>query len=162
MDLAEGADLVGLVAEGHRQVGIVPLAQHAEADEVLLLPLDLLGGEGAAQLARLVGGQVLAVQLLDLVLDGQAVAVPARHVGRIEAGQRLRADDDVLEDLVDGMADVDVAVGVGRAVMQHEARSTGRGLADLLVELAALPVGHPLRLAAWRGRPSSGRACREG
>jgi hypothetical protein len=147
VNLAEGADLVGLVAEGHGQVGVVPLAQHAEADEILLLALDLLGGKGAAQRARLVGRQVLAVQLLDLVLDRQAVAVPARHVGRIEAGQRLRADDDVLEDLVDGMADVDVAVGVRRAVVQHEARPPGRGLADLLVELAALPVGHPLRLA---------------
>jgi hypothetical protein len=31
-------------------------------------------------------------------------------------------DDDVLEDLVDRVADVDVAVGVGRAVVQHEAR----------------------------------------
>jgi len=147
VDLAESADLVGLVAEGHRQVGVVPLAQHAEADEILLLALDLLGGKGAAQRARLVGRQVLAVQLLDLVLDRQAVAVPARHIGRVEAGQRLRAHDDVLEDLVDGMADVDVAVGVRRAVVEYKPRPPGRGLADLLVELAALPVGDPLRLA---------------
>ena len=40
-------------------------------------------------------------------LDRQAVAIPARHVGRIEAGHQLRLDDDVLEDLVDRMADVD-------------------------------------------------------
>jgi hypothetical protein len=56
----------------------------------------------------------------DLVLDGQAVAVPARHVGRVEAGHGLGADDDVLEDLVERVADVDAAVGVGRAVVQHE------------------------------------------
>jgi hypothetical protein len=66
---------------------------------------------------------VLAVGLLDLVLDRQAVAVPARHIGRVETGQRLGADDDVLEDLVHRVADVDVAVGVGRAVVQHEARA---------------------------------------
>jgi hypothetical protein len=35
----------------------------------------------------------------------------------------LRLDDDVLEDLVDRVADVDLAVGVGRAVVQHEARA---------------------------------------
>ncbi len=62
----------------------------------------------------------LPCSYFDLVLDRQAVAVPARHVGRVEAGQRLRADDDVLEDLVDRVADVDVAVGVGRAVVQDE------------------------------------------
>jgi hypothetical protein len=63
--------------------------------------------------------------LLDLVLDRQAVAVPARHVGRVEAGQRLGTDDDVLEDLVHRVADVDVAIGVRRAVVQHEARPPG-------------------------------------
>ena len=58
----------------------------------------------------------LAEFLLDLQLDGQAVTIPAGNIGRIEAGQRLRLDDDVLEDLVDGMSDVDVAVRVGRTV----------------------------------------------
>ena len=86
--LAERADLVGLVAEGHRQVGIVPVAEHAEALEVRLLPLDLLGRVGARKALRLLGRQVLAVLLLDLHLDRQAVAVPARHVRRVEAGQR--------------------------------------------------------------------------
>jgi hypothetical protein len=85
---AERADLVGLGLEVHRQVGLVPGAENAEADEVLLLALDLFAGEGAAQFAHAVGRDVLAVQLFDLVLDRQAVAVPARHVGRVEAGQR--------------------------------------------------------------------------
>ena len=123
-NLAERTDFVGLGLEGHRQVGVVPLAQHAEADEILLLALDLLGGKGARQFAHLVAGNVLAVQLLDLVLDRQAVAVPARDIGRIETGQRLRANDDVLENLVDRVADVDVAVGIGRAVVQDETRAS--------------------------------------
>ena len=60
--------------------------------------------------------------LLDLVLDRQPVAVPARHVGRVEARHRLRLDHHVLQDLVDRVAHVDVAVGVGRAVVQDELR----------------------------------------
>ncbi|OPZ02461.1 MAG: hypothetical protein BWZ09_02552 [Alphaproteobacteria bacterium ADurb.BinA305] len=145
--LGERADLVGFVGEVHRAVGVVPVAEHAEADEVGLLDLDLLGGVGAAQLTHAVGGQVLAVRHLDLVLDRQAVAVPARNVGRVEAGQRLRAHDDVLEDLVQRVADVQAAVGVGRAVVEHELGPAGAGLADALVELLLLPVGDPVRLA---------------
>jgi hypothetical protein len=127
--------------EGHGQVGIVPVAEHAEADEILLLPFHLFGGKAAAQFARLVGGQVLAVGLFDLVLDRQAVAVPARHIGRVETGQGLGTDDDVLEDLVHRMADVDVAIGIGRAVVQHEARPPGGCGADPLIELLFLPDG---------------------
>ena len=144
---AQRTDFIGLGLEIHGQVGVVPLAQHAEADEILLLALDLLGGISTRQFAHLVGGNVLAVLLLDLVLDRQAVAVPARHVGRIEAGERLRADDDVLQHLVDRMADVDVAVGIRRAIVQHEARAAGADLADALIELFLLPLGDPLRFA---------------
>jgi hypothetical protein len=148
VQVADRADLVGLVAEGHGQVGIAPVAEHAEADEILLLPLHLFGREAAAQFARLVGGQVLAVGLFDLVFDRQAVAVPARHIGRVEAGQGLGTDDHVLEDLVHRVADVDVAIGIGRAVVQHEAGAPGGCGADLLVQLLFLPGCDPARLAA--------------
>ena len=145
-DSAERADFVGLGLECHRQVRVVPLAKNAEADEVLLLALDLLGGKGARQFAHLVAGNVLAVQFLDLVLDRQAVAVPAGNIRRIETGQRLRANDDVLENLVHRVADMDVAVGIGRAVVQDETRASLGGLANLLVELLLLPERNPLRL----------------
>ena len=105
---------------------------------------------------RLGGRQVLAVGLFDLHLDRHAVAVPARHVRRVEPGHRPVLDDDVLQDLVDGMADVDVAVGVGRAVVQHEARASGARLADRLVDLALLPFLDPAGLALARDRRASG------
>ena len=44
---------------------------------------------------------VLAQVLLDLLLDRQAVAVPARPEHGALAHQQLRADDDVLQDLVE-------------------------------------------------------------
>jgi hypothetical protein len=99
---------------------------------------------------------MLAVQFLDLVFDRQAVAVPARHIGRVETGQRPRADDDVLEDLVDRVANVNVAVGVGRAVVQDEARAPLRGFADLLVELFLLPVGDPFAVRGLARSPRIG------
>ncbi len=48
----------------------------------------------------------------DLVLDRQAVAVPAWNVRAIEPLHGQRADDDVLEHLVEQVPHVDLAVGV--------------------------------------------------
>ena len=49
--LAQRADLVGLVPVRHRRVRMVPVAEHAEALEVRLLPHDLLVGVGAREAA---------------------------------------------------------------------------------------------------------------
>ncbi len=65
------ADFASFVGEVHGLVRVVPVTQHAQANELGLLPFDLLGGVLAAQLAGAVGRQVLAVGNLDLVLDRQ-------------------------------------------------------------------------------------------
>jgi hypothetical protein len=94
--------------------------------ELLALDVDPVRRIGAALGAELLDRHLvlvellLAVLLLDLPFDRQAVAVPAGHVGRVLAQQRLGADDHVLQHLVQRMADVDVAVGVGRAVVEDE------------------------------------------
>jgi hypothetical protein len=86
-------------------------------------------------------------RLLDLHLDRHAVAIPARHVRRVEARQRAALDDDVLQDLVDRVTDVDRRVRVRRPVVQDEARPSGGGLADRAVDVALLPLAHPAGLA---------------
>ena len=80
----------GLGLVGHRRVGIVPVADDAEALELLALHIEPVLGELAAFLAerlhRVAIGEIRllaifrAVLLLDLPFDRQAVAVPARHV----------------------------------------------------------------------------------
>ena len=110
---------------------MIPVALDAEPLELLALHVEPVLGVGAAFLAerdhRVGIGQVrlllvlgAVVLLLDLPFDRQAVAVPARHVVGIVAEHLLAARHHVLEDLVERVADVDVAVGVGRAVVQHE------------------------------------------
>ena len=141
------AYFVGLIAVGHGQIGMVPFAQNAEALEVLFLALHLLGGIGACQLLRLLDGNVLAVGLLDLYFNGHAVAVPARHIVRIKASELARLDDHILQYLVDRMPDVDVAVGIGRPVVQHELRPAFGGRANFFVDLLLFPFPHPDRLA---------------
>jgi hypothetical protein len=136
----------GLGLEVHREIRIVPIAVDAEALELFALGIDPLLRIGAAFGAEFPGRDLvlvellLAVLLLDLPLDRQAVAVPPGHVWRVLAHQALGADHHVLEDVVERVADVDIAVGIGRAVVEDELLGASAGLAQLLVEAFVLPA----------------------
>ena len=143
--------------KAHRRVGMLPVADDAEAFELLALHGEPVLGIGAAFLAerdhrlrvlqvRLLLALGAVVLLLDLPFDRQAVTVPARHVIGIETEHLLRARDDVLEHLVERGADVDVAVRVGRAIVQDELGALLRGGAELLIEPLAVPALEELRL----------------
>ena len=77
---------------------------------------------------------------VDLDFDRQAVAIPAGDVGRVEALHGLELDDEILEDFVERVAEVDVAVGVGRAVVQDIHGTAGAGGANLRVQVLGLPA----------------------
>jgi hypothetical protein len=136
---AQHPQFVGLIARRHRQVRVVPFAQHAHPDEVLLLAGNLFGRIGARARLHQFGRLVLAVLFFDLDLDRHAVAVPARHVARVKTRHLAALDHHVLQDLVDRMADVQVAVGVRRAVMQDPHRAAQRVLTDAVVGALVLP-----------------------
>ena len=143
---------------GHGEVGIIPIALHAETLEFLALHIHPLLSELAAFAAEFERRHLvlvlalLAVLLLDLPFDGKAVAVPAGHVGGVLAHHLLRADDDVLQRLVEGMADMDVAIGVGRAVVKGEGLAALGFFPQALVEVHLLPAGEPFRLALGQAR----------
>ena len=138
--------------ERHRQVGIVPASDHAEPLELLALDLDPVLGEFTAFAPEIVdrdGASVPApgaVLLLDLPLDRQAVAVPARNVVGVLAQHLPGPVDEILEDLVEAGADVDVAVGVGRPVVQDEFLPARARPAQLAVKILLLPALLDLRL----------------
>ena len=74
--------------EVHREVRPLPVPQDPEALEVGALLLHLGAGiipAGAAEGARIGARARRSDALLDLVLDGQAVAVPAGDVRAVEA-----------------------------------------------------------------------------
>ncbi len=149
-DAAESAQLLRLVARRHGEVRPVPVPENAEPLEVGTLQIDLLvrigaaGGTKGLRVELLAGAAVL---FLHLQLDRQPVAIPAGDVGGVEAVERARLDHDVLEDLVDGVTDVNGAVGVRRPVVQHEARPPARQLPQLRIRAALLPRAHHRRLA---------------
>ena len=76
----EDLDVGGIMLVIERQIGVVPVAEHAQATEAGLLQLDVLDSELVAELADLSRGGLVellgAELLLDLVLDRLAMAVP--------------------------------------------------------------------------------------
>ena len=148
-DVGEHPQLLGLVALVEREVGLLPIAEHAEAFELRPLQIDIFAGVGVAggtDGGRIGVGLAGRAQLLgNLRFDGEAMAIPTGHIGRVHPLERAEFDDDVLEDLVQRGADMDIAVGKRRAVVQDELRSPGAGLADAPVEVGRLPEGEPLR-----------------
>ena len=87
------------------------------------------------------------------------MTIPARNIRRIEARQSFTFDDDVFENLVDGMTDMNISVGVGRAVMQNEFGASFAGGTYFLIQILFLPGfqhGFAGQIAAW-GRSVSGK-----
>ena len=66
---------------------------------------------------------------------------------RAETRHGLGFDDEVLQNLVERGAHVDIAVGEGRAVVQDEFRRVRPGGLDLAVEIGFLPMPEEQRLA---------------
>ena len=148
-EVVEGFDDGGFVAEGHREIGVVPAAEDADALELGALEVDVLLCVLAAGAADRDGVhlELFAAELLiDFDLDGEAVAVPAGDVGGVEAGHGFGLDDEVFDAFVQGVAEVNGSVGVGRAVVEDVFRGSGAGGADLVVQVLLLPRGEALGL----------------
>ena len=117
--------------EAHRQVRIVPIAFNAETLELLALNINPVIGKFSAFLAELVDRNVVlilalgAILLFDLPFNRQTMAVPAGDVVALIAAHLHRAGDDVLQGLVERMADMDVAIRIG------EVRHAGRTCSGL-------------------------------
>ena len=139
----------GLRSARHGLVGRFPAAKAADALKLRGLQVDVLLRVGAAGIQDRGSRhlQLLAAQLLvDLDLDGQAVAVVAGDVGGVEAGHGLGLDDEVLQALVQRVAQVNGSVGVGRAVVKQVDRAAAAGLAQLFIEPERGPASQPKRL----------------
>ena len=112
-----------------------------------------MGGVAAAFVAevqhghRILVAASLAILFLDLPFDRQAVRVPAGDVTHALPGHAVRPHDDVLQDTVQRVADVQVAVGVDRPVMQHPWRAGGHLRLRPVPQADALPARQQLWLA---------------
>ena len=87
-----------------------------------------------------------ADQLFHFQFDWQAMTIPARHIGRIFAAHGLGFNDHVFQNFVNRMTDMNIAVGIGWAVVQHKAVTTGARLTDFLVQAHLFPARQHGRL----------------
>jgi hypothetical protein len=120
---SQSPDDGGLIREVHRQVGVRPVAEHAQPLEARPLEVDEPFGVGPARATEFGHAHLalLRTQLaIDLQLDRQTVTVPARHVRRVVPRHGLGFDHEVLEHLVECGAKVNATVGVRRPIVKDE------------------------------------------
>ena len=158
-ELQELAGDDGFRVISHGQIGVLKITLDAEPAELVGLHLHPMGGEVAAFLTEFVDGNLVlvlalgAILLLDLPFDRQAVAVPAGHIIGVIAPHLEGAGDDVLQDLVERMADMEIAIGIGRAIVKDVFRPPCAGFAQTLVEPRPVPGLEPLGLGLGQARP---------
>ena len=102
-----------------------------------------------AELAQLQLGNILFLitgSSQSLQLNGQAMGVVAGHIGCLEAGHILIANNDILDDFVQRGAHVNVAVGIRRAVVQHETGLALVVLHQVKIKAVLFPVLQKLGL----------------
>ena len=124
-----------------------PIAQHTQAFEFSHLDGDLFSGKRTAFGLHLIARQVAAVFFLDGVFNRQAVAVPTGDVLRVQPLELSRLDDHVLQNLVDGVAHVNLAIGIRRAIVQDELRFAQAGIPQFFVDTFVFPFFHPAGFA---------------
>ena len=168
--IGEHFEHAGFVLGLHRHVRVFVVGEREQAGHLLGVQLLILFGvllalssDGDAALVVGEGQQLVDLLRLDqfghdLVLDGQAVAIPSGHVRRIAAVEPRGLDRDVLEHLVHQVAEMDRAVGVGRAVVEPVRWFARSGGAHFFVEPDLLPalecrglVLHQIRLHGEAG-----------
>ena len=143
----------------HGDIGIVPVTHHAKAFEFFTLYIKPLLGELAAFLAEFGNRNIVLVLALgtvlffDLPFDRKAMAVPTRNVDRVLAQHLLRTGDDVFEDFVECMANMQMAVCVGRAIMEDKHFTISRNTANFAVEVLVFPLLEQGGLHLWQTRP---------
>jgi hypothetical protein len=152
---AKRADDRRLEVGRHRQVRRGPIAKDAEPLEIVALRVDEFLRKRAAGATELHRRAVLvgrAFVLFHVQFDRQSVAIPTRHVRRIESRHRPGFDHQVFQNLVQRMADVNLAIGIRRPVMHDELRGARAGGADLPVQTSRVPARDGGRLGSRQVR----------
>jgi hypothetical protein len=126
---------------------LIPIPKNSESLKLLLLPLD----EVPSYLLTLGAddGWIGPDKFLfgyHLVFDRQAVTVPSRYKRRIKAHHGTAFEDKILENHIQRVAHMGVAVGKGRPIVKMIGGGTSSGLEESLIGLMACPLHNKGRL----------------
>ncbi len=113
---------VGIV---HGQVRPIPFAHHTKTFEFFLLnPHKTFGISPAQSPYPAYGHRFLFVAefLIHIMFDRKAVAIPSRHIRGVKTAQLAGPDNSIFEYLVKSRAQMNIPVGIRRAVMKNKQR----------------------------------------
>ena len=96
-----------------------PIAKDAEPLELFALNIDELSRKRFTSFSDF-QRRKLARFFNDFVFDRESMTIPPRHEWRAFTEHGLRFHDEILEDLVERSAHMDIAIGKRRSVMQNE------------------------------------------
>ncbi len=148
--LLEDFDVAGLEVGLEREIRMIPIGVDTQALEAIALNVHVLLGPLVAKTAKrglIDFGHFLGAELLlDHVLDRLTMAVPTGDIRSIEAALSMAFDNEVLQDLVEGVANVDGAVGIRRTIMQNERLAVLVLLENLPIQVLLFPLGQTLGL----------------
>ena len=157
IELLENFNVRALEVRLEREVRVLPVAVHAQALEVVALHVDELfrplatqtANRRLRQLAHFLGAELL----FNLMLNRLAVAVPTRNIRGEIAALRVRLNHEVFQNLVEGMANVDRAIRIRRAIMQDEGLAIFVLLKNAMIDVLLGPFLQALRLVLRKVRP---------
>ena len=150
-----GDDTLGMKV--HRQIGFGPIASDTQPLELLALDVDPALGKFPALRPEFVDRHrvfvfaLFAVLLLDLPFNREAVTIPARDIAAVMAHHLVRAHDDVLDRFVERVANMEMAIGVRRPVMERERRAA-LFFAQAVVNADLFPTRKPIGLTLGQSR----------
>ena len=81
------------------------------------------------------------------------MGIPAGNVGGLKAGHILVADDHILQDLIERRTDMDIAIGVGRAIVKDKAGLLRIVLHELVISAYLILPVEQLRLPLGKAGP---------
>ena len=134
---------------------MIPVTDNAQTLKLGSLGVYVLQCELLALVAEVLVADLMSVQTKSgncLTLDRQTVGIPARHIRRLEACNILVTHDEVLEDLVQCVTQMQIAVCVRRAIVENKERLALVFLHHCMVNILFLPLLQKFRLALRKTR----------
>ena len=138
-----------LIAIGHSEVRVLPVPQNTKAFKFITLDADKLLGiltAGFTHLSLTNGIFLRAEVLLNLQLNRQTMAIPARDIGSMEPLHPLDLQNDIFQGFVQGVANMNMTIGIGRSIMQDIGRPLRGASLKAAIQVQFSPALEHLRL----------------
>ena len=148
-DLAECSNNVCLELKIHCQIRLVPVADNPHALKIFTLVIDLFRRIVTTLLTKLGSGHFmsrLTHLLFNIEFNWKTVTIPPRNIRCIKTRKGFRLGNNIFENLVNGVANMQLPVRIGRPIVQNKRGLACASCAHFLIEPHALPLLEPLWL----------------